>query len=60
MPGAEPRHLLGGVAALALASSGPIAAPSGAVDLRDHPEALQERFDSEAGRPRLLLLLSPG
>ncbi len=42
------------------AACGPIEAPPAAVDLRENPDAFAERFDSEVGRARLLLLLSPG
>lgn len=58
MSRAEP--WVGMLALVALIGCGPIAAPPGATDLREHPEALQERFDSDIGRARLLLLLSPG
>ncbi len=47
--------LLGAVAA----ACGPIAAPPAAVDLRENPDAFAERFDTDAGRSRLLLMLSP-
>ncbi len=48
--------LLGGVAA----ACGPIAAPPAAVDLRENLDAFAERFDTDVGRSRLLLILSPG
>ncbi len=41
------------------AACGPIAAPPPAVDLRENPDAFAERFDADAGRSRLLLILSP-
>ncbi len=41
------------------AACGPIAAPPAAVDLRENPDAFAERFDADAGRSRLLLILSP-
>ncbi len=57
------RQLFGLAAALAvtlLASpSGAIDAPVGSTDLRAGLEPLAEQFDSEKGRHRLLLLLSP-
>ncbi len=41
------------------AACGPIAAPPAAVDLRENPDAFAERFDTDTGRSRLLLILSP-
>ncbi len=56
------RTLLGSISVLlaaVAAGCGPIAAPPTAVDLRENPDAFAERFDADAGRSRLLLLLSP-
>ncbi len=47
------------VAALLASPSGAIDAPLGSTDLRAGLEPLAEQFDSEKGRHRLLLLLSP-
>ena len=47
------------VVALLASPSGAIDAPPGATDLRAGLEPLAEHFDSERGRHRLLLLLSP-
>ncbi len=41
------------------AACGPIEAPPAAVDLRENPDAFAEQFDADAGRSRLLLILSP-
>ena len=51
---------LGALVAVLLASaSGAIDAPPGVADLRAGVAPLAERFDSEKGRHRLLVLLSP-
>lgn len=47
-----------GVVLLA-AACGPIPSPPPAADLREDPTALAREFDADAGRYRLLLLLSP-
>ena len=47
------------VAALLASPSGAIDAPLGSTYLRAGLEPLAEQFDSERGRHRLLLLLSP-
>ncbi len=56
------RILLGSVSVLFAAVAtgcGPIEAPPAAVDLRENPDAFAERFDTDTGRSRLLLILSP-
>ncbi len=56
------RTPLGSVSVLLTAlvvACGPIASPPAAVDLRENPSAFAERFNADAGRSRLLLILSP-
>ena len=57
------RHVFGLAVALVVTllanASGAIDAPQGATDLRVGLEPLAKQFDSEVGRHRLLLLLSP-
>ncbi len=51
--------LAGFLATLISSTSAAIDAPPGATDLRAGLEPLANHFDSEMGRNRLLLLLSP-
>ncbi len=56
------RTPLGSVSVLLAAAAvacGPIASPPAAVDLLENPSAFAERFNADAGRSRLLLILSP-
>ena len=47
-------------ALLAAGCGGPIETPTEVVDLAENPTALEAAFDTRAGEPRLVLLLSPG
>ena len=51
--------LVGLITILLASASGAIDSPPGVVDLRAGVEPLAEQFDSEKGRHRLLVLLSP-
>lgn len=53
------RVLLSAVFLASTTGCGPIDAPEGVTDLRLGLAALGEAFDSQQGRSRLLLLLSP-